>query len=103
MADTEQFIVNALNQQPFEKGLTLVSFDKKSSGELLSILQEVIEEISELQRVNLRDELPEDTAQRIFDFLWILKYKSPVDPLSFSVLSPVVLYLRMVLPREIET
>ena len=81
MSDTVQFIVNALNQQPFSKGLTLVSFDKKSGPELIQILQDVIQEISEDQRISLRDETPDFTAQRMFDFLWMIKYKAPVgDP-----------------------
>ena len=80
MADVVQVIVGKLNQDPFNKGLTLVSFDKKSPIDLIQILQDVIEEVSEDQRINLsRDELPEQTAQRMFDFLWVLKYKSPVN------------------------
>lgn len=75
MAELTQFIVTALNQEPFKKGLTLVAFDKKEGLELIQLLQDVIEEISPLQKVNLRDELPEDTAQRMFDFLWAIKYK----------------------------
>jgi intraflagellar transport protein 81 len=76
-----QFIVTTLNQSPFNKGLTLVTFDKKTAGELAQILQDVVEEITIDQKVNLREETPEMTAQRIFDFLWVLKYKSSVsDP-----------------------
>lgn len=77
-AEIVQLIVTKLNQEPFKKGLTLVSFDKKSPLELLQILQDVLAEISPEQKVDLRDEPPEFTAQRIFDFLWILKYKIPV-------------------------
>ena len=79
-----QFIVTTLNQNPFLKGLTLVSFDKKGPNDLLQLLQDVIEEVSTDQKVSLREETPEMTAQRIFDFLWVLKYKSPVaDPYVF--------------------
>lgn len=81
MADQVQFIVNALNQSPFNKSLTLVSFDKKSPQELVQLLQDVLEEISPDQKADLRNETPDFTAQRVFDFLWVLKYKSPVgDP-----------------------
>jgi hypothetical protein len=75
-----QFIVNALNQEPFNKGLTMVSFSKKSPLELMSIMQHVFEEISPDQRIDLREESPEMTAQRFFDVLWALKYKFPQDP-----------------------
>lgn len=96
MAEQVQVIVNQLNEEPFRKGLTLVSFDKKSPLDLVQLLQEVIEEVysefllfpshgclqvSVYQKVDLRAETPEETAQRMFDFLWILKYKSNIaDP-----------------------
>ena len=81
MSEHVQFIVNVLNQEPFAKNLTLVSFDKKTPLELLQVLQDVFEEISPDQKVDLRDETHEVTSQRMFDFLWILKYKSPIgDP-----------------------
>ena len=80
MGEVVQSIVSALNQEPFKKGLTLVTFTKKGPAELLQILQDVIEEISTDQKVNLKEEPPEETTQRIFDFLWVLKYKPPVDP-----------------------
>ncbi len=79
MADLVQFIVTTLNAAPFSKGLTLVSFDKKSPTELLQMLQDVVEEVSPEQKANLREEAPEFTAQRLFDFFWMLKYKSPIS------------------------
>lgn len=36
-----QFVVDSLNQPPFEKELTLVTFDEKSPQELLQILNAV--------------------------------------------------------------
>jgi hypothetical protein len=79
MTDT-QAIVSYLNAEPFNKGLTLVAFDKKIGIELVQVLQDVIQEISPDQRVILRDETPEITGQRFFDFLWALKYKGDGDP-----------------------
>jgi hypothetical protein len=81
MTDLVQTIVAGLNSTPFNKGLTLVTFDKKTPAELLQLLQDVIQEVNADQRVILRDETPEVTGQRMFDFLWVLKYKSTVaDP-----------------------
>lgn len=86
MGEELKFIVQALNGEPFGKDLTLVTFDGKSPKQLLQILQDVCEEISEDQATDLRDEDPEDTARRLFDFLWILKYKPPpgTDPVAFK-------------------
>ncbi|PRP83233.1 intraflagellar transport protein [Planoprotostelium fungivorum] len=85
MSETVQFIVNALNNEPFKKSLTLVSFDKKAGLELVALVQAVMEEISTSQKVNIRQESPDVTAQRMVDFLWLLKYKSPVgDPFIFK-------------------
>jgi hypothetical protein len=79
MAEQVQFIVSSLNQAPFKKGLSLVSFDKKSTFELLQLVQDVIEEISPEQKSPIPFETSEDLAQHIFDFLWILKYKAAVQ------------------------
>src|SRR5690348_5853489 len=100
MADLVQFIVTTLNAAPFSKGLTLVSFDKKNPTELLQILQEVVEEISSDQKVNLRDETPEITAQRLFDFLWILKYKSPISDAYVIIMYVVKILLAQYLKAD---
>lgn len=82
-AENIQFIVNALNHEPFRKSLTMVSFDKIEGPPLTQVLQDVLQEISEFQRVSLMDETPADTAQRMFDFFWVLKYKI-ADPFVFK-------------------
>ena len=80
MTDSEiHSIVNALNQEPFNKGLTLLSFDNKTPEELIQTLQDVLEETTTDQKVDLRTEAPDVTALRMFDFLWSIKYKPPVD------------------------
>jgi hypothetical protein len=72
-----QFIVERLNQPPFSKGLSLVTFDEKSAFELLSILNDVLSALDERHAVDLRDEQQEMTAARIMEFLQIVKYKFP--------------------------
>jgi intraflagellar transport protein 81 len=73
-------IVQGLNVSPFNKGLSIVTLERKTPGDLLLLLQEILQEIDISQKIDIRDEPPEFTAQRMFDFLWILKYKAPIDP-----------------------
>eukprot|EP01116_Phalansterium_solitarium_P014901 TRINITY_DN327_c0_g3_i1.p1 TRINITY_DN327_c0_g3~~TRINITY_DN327_c0_g3_i1.p1 ORF type:complete len:660 (-),score=337.64 TRINITY_DN327_c0_g3_i1:1671-3650(-) len=82
-AENIQFIVSAFNQEPFRKSFTMVSFDKIEGQALTQLLQDVLQEISEFQRVSLMEESPDQTAQRMFDFFWVLKYKI-ADPFVFK-------------------
>ena len=71
------FIVDRLNDQPFQMQLTMVAFDEKSPFELLEVMNEVMAHLSAQHRVDLRDETPDATAQRMLDFLRVLNYKMP--------------------------
>lgn len=51
------------------------SFDALEPLQLLQVLNDVFSEISAEHRRDLRDEVPEDTAVRMFSFLRVLKYK----------------------------
>ena len=57
--------------------LTMVAFDEKSPFELLEVMNEVMAHLSAQHRVDLRDETPDATAQRMLDFLRVLNYKMP--------------------------
>lgn len=70
-----QFIVDRLNEPPFSMQLTMVAFDEKSPFELLEIVNELMANLSEQHRTDLRDETPEATATRMLDFLRVLNYK----------------------------
>ena len=72
-----QFIVDRLNEPPFSMTLTMVAFDEKTPFELLEVVNEVMADLSEQHKVDLRDETPEATATRMLDFLRVLNYKSP--------------------------
>lgn len=76
-----KFIVEHLNQKPFNRDLTLVSFDELSPFELLQLLNDVLEYLDpQLHKVDLREESQAKegaTANRMMDFLRILKFKVP--------------------------
>lgn len=80
MAQEVQFIVEKLKGEPFNKtGLSLVTFDEKVGVELVQLLSDVFAEMDERHRVDLRDEPPETTADRLFGFLRIIKYNVPAE------------------------
>jgi intraflagellar transport protein 81 len=78
---TEQLkeIVARLNAEPFNMGLSLVSFDEKEPFELMEILTSVLKLVDPKQDVNLRDEQPDAACQQIMEFLTILGYQRPFD------------------------
>ncbi|XP_056360291.1 intraflagellar transport protein 81 homolog isoform X2 [Oenanthe melanoleuca] len=77
MGDQIQFIVEKLNQEPFRKNYNLISFDSLESLQLLQLLSDVLGEIDPKHAVDIREELPEQTAKRMLNLLGILKYKPP--------------------------
>jgi len=79
-----QFIVDRLNEPPFQMQLTLVAFDEKSPFELLEIVNSIMAHLSSEHRIDLRDETPEGTATRMMEFFRILNYKQMVEPHMFK-------------------
>ncbi|XP_074461995.1 intraflagellar transport protein 81 homolog isoform X3 [Larus michahellis] len=77
MSDQIQFIVEKLNQEPFRKNYNLITFDSLESVQLLQLLNDVLGEIDPKHAVDIREELPEQTAKRMLSLLGILKYKPP--------------------------
>lgn len=75
------FIVEKLNHKPFNRGLTLVSFDELSAFELLQLLNDVLVYLEPTaHNVDIREESANDpraTSTRMSDFLRILKYPVP--------------------------
>ncbi|XP_061200516.1 intraflagellar transport protein 81 homolog [Neopsephotus bourkii] len=77
MSDQIQFIVEKLNQEPFKKNYNLITFDSLGPMQLLQLLTDVLGEIDPKHAVDIREELPEQTAKRMLNLLGILKYKPP--------------------------
>jgi len=78
-----RFIVERLNQRPFSRDFTLVSFDELSPLELLELFNDVLFYLDAAQHsVDLREERRQDagaTGERVAEFLRVLKYKLPQD------------------------
>mmetsp|Transcript_152159 Transcript_152159/g.269888 ORF Transcript_152159/g.269888 Transcript_152159/m.269888 type:complete len:676 (+) Transcript_152159:71-2098(+) len=72
-------IVDRLNVEPFNMGLSLVAFDEKEPFELMEVLNTVLTQIDPLREVNLRDEQPDVVCQNIMEFVTVLGYKRPFD------------------------
>ncbi|XP_066465999.1 intraflagellar transport protein 81 homolog [Tiliqua scincoides] len=77
MSDQLKFIVEKLNKEPFKKNFNLITFDSLESMQLLQLLNDVLGEIDPKHVVDIREELPEQTAKRMLNILGILKYKPP--------------------------
>ncbi|OXB84942.1 UNVERIFIED_CONTAM: hypothetical protein H355_016064 [Colinus virginianus] len=85
MSEQMQFIVEKLNQEPFRKNYNLITFDSLESVQLLQLLSDVLGEIDPKHAVDIREELPENTAKRMLTLLGILKYKPPGNVTDLSV------------------
>lgn len=74
-----KLIVDKLNKPPFDKNFTIISFDSLSSEELFQILSDVLQYISEQDRIDLHAEDSEQTIVRILNTLLLLRYKPLQD------------------------
>ena len=84
LMSAQQFIVDRLNEPPFNMRLTLVAFDEKSPFELLEIVNAIMAQLSTDHQVDLRDETPDATANRMTDFLKVLNFKQTLDKQIFK-------------------
>ncbi|XP_054519495.1 intraflagellar transport protein 81 homolog isoform X2 [Pan troglodytes] len=75
MSDQIKFIMDSLNKEPFRKNYNLITFDSLEPMQLLQVLSDVLAEIDPKQLVDVREEMPEQTAKRMLSLLGILKYK----------------------------
>ena len=104
----QQFIVDRLNEPPFTMRLTLVAFDEKSPFELLEIVNAIMAQLSTEHQIDLRDETPDSTANRMTDFLKVLNFKQQHDKPTFKqallhgdpgVIYPVLTWMLQRLPE----
>ncbi|KAK7136207.1 hypothetical protein R3I94_014756 [Phoxinus phoxinus] len=77
MSEQLKLIVEQLNREPFKKNLNLITFDSLEPMQLLQTLNDVLAEIDPKQALDIREEIPEQTAKRMFTLLGMLKYKPP--------------------------
>ncbi|CAO2629548.1 Intraflagellar transport protein 81 homolog [Lemmus lemmus] len=84
MSDQIKFIVDSLNKEPFKKNYNLITFDSLGPMQLLQVLNDVLAEIDPKQDVDIREEMPEQTAKRMLNLLGILKYKPPGNATDMS-------------------
>uniref|UniRef100_A0A673ZKG7 Intraflagellar transport protein 81 homolog n=1 Tax=Salmo trutta TaxID=8032 RepID=A0A673ZKG7_SALTR len=86
MSEQLKFIVEHLNKDPFKKNFNLITFDSLEPMQLLQILNDVLAEIDPKQTIDIREEMPDQTAKRMFTLLGMLKYKplgNTSEPSSF--------------------
>ncbi|XP_009002854.1 intraflagellar transport protein 81 homolog isoform X2 [Callithrix jacchus] len=84
MSDQIKFIVDSLNKEPFRKNYNLITFDSLEPMQLLQVLSDVLAEIDPKQLVDIREEMPEQTAKRMLNLLGILKYKASGNATDMS-------------------
>ncbi|XP_040091524.1 intraflagellar transport protein 81 homolog [Oryx dammah] len=84
MSEQIKFIVDNLNKEPFRKNYNLITFDSLEPMQLLQVLNDVLAEIDPKQVVDIREEMPEQTAKRMLSLLGILKYKPPGNAADMS-------------------
>ncbi|XP_026865769.2 intraflagellar transport protein 81 homolog [Electrophorus electricus] len=77
MSEQLKFIVEQLNLEPFKKNYNLITFDSLEPMQLLQTLNDVLAEIDSKQAIDIREEMPEQTAKRMFTLLGMLKYRPP--------------------------
>lgn len=74
MAEQVKTIIEVLAKPPFSKNFNIISFDNLEPLQLLQVLNDVFTYIDPTNKIDLREESPEDMAHRMLKFLSVLKY-----------------------------
>lgn len=99
--DIEDQVVNLLKIH-LNHPLTLLQFSELTGDSLIQLLNKIIHSIDPSQFENSNTETREETVERISEFLRILKYPFPMDPVEWdaafirtdhTILHPVILFL----------
>ncbi|GFH17081.1 intraflagellar transport protein 81, partial [Haematococcus lacustris] len=78
------YIVDKLNSPPFSYNLTLLSFSEKTPTELLQLISDIFSLINpRKQKHDVSKEDPDQTVERLVNFLKIIKYKPNYEPATF--------------------
>ncbi|MBN3309343.1 intraflagellar transport protein 81 homolog [Amia ocellicauda] len=84
MSEQIKAIVEHLNKEPFKKNFNLITFDSLEPMQLLQLLNDVLATIDPKQDIDIREEMPDQMARRMFSLLGMLKYKPPGNPSDTS-------------------
>ncbi|XP_063876497.1 intraflagellar transport protein 81 homolog [Scylla paramamosain] len=82
MSEEIKFIVGELNKPPYSRNYNLISFDSLNAESLLQVLNDVFAEIDSKNKLDIREEEPEQMAVRMLGMLRILKYKPPDEAMN---------------------
>lgn len=80
MSEIIRFITEKLTAPPFNRNFNFITFDGLDSSLLLQILSDVLGELDQKHKRDIREETPEQTTVRILEALRILRYNVPTDP-----------------------
>ncbi|XP_046546796.1 LOW QUALITY PROTEIN: intraflagellar transport protein 81 homolog [Haliotis rubra] len=84
MSEQLKFIVQELAKEPFSKNYNLISFDSLEPLQILQVLNDILALIDPKHKIDIREEVPDQTAIRIFQLLRVLKYKPPTEISNLS-------------------
>ncbi|XP_054628729.1 intraflagellar transport protein 81 homolog isoform X1 [Dunckerocampus dactyliophorus] len=84
MSEQLKFIVEQLNKDPLRKNFNLITFDSLEPMQLLQVLNDVLAEVDPKQAIDIREEMPEQTAKRMCSLLGMLKYNPPGNQSDLS-------------------
>ncbi len=79
MTEELRYIVEKLNNEPYNRNYNVITFDSLDSISLLQVLNDILTEIDPEQATNIREEPIEQTAIRMLSVLRLLNYKPPSD------------------------
>ncbi|XP_045130561.1 intraflagellar transport protein 81 homolog [Portunus trituberculatus] len=82
MSEEIKFIVGELNKPPYSRNYNLISFDSLNAESLLQVLNDVFAEIDSKNKLDIREEEPEQMAVRMLGMLRILKYRPPDEAMN---------------------
>jgi len=78
-----RFIVDALNQAPFNMSLTMVALDEKTNFDLIELFNEILTHLNKQHDVDLREEQDDVRVFRWVEFLQLMRFQLPADMEGF--------------------
>ncbi|XP_063692806.1 LOW QUALITY PROTEIN: intraflagellar transport protein 81 homolog [Bolinopsis microptera] len=84
MAEQVKSIIDILSKATFKKPFNIISFDNLEPLQLLQVLNDVFAYIDSRNKMDLREETPEDMAHRMLKFLSVLKYNPECSVQEFQ-------------------